>query len=218
MQRTIAQALRHVYWIGGSPCAGKSSVAEALAERYDMASYNCDAAFEIHEKTVDPERFPTLSRLSRLSCNDLWMRPVPQQVSEEIALYDEEFSLILDDLRALPTDRPVIAEGAALLPHLLHDLGIDAHRTLWMVPTPQFQREHYTRREWRHDVLAACADPAQAWHNWMERDIGFARAVCNEATALNRRCIVVDGAQSLSATLEEARRHFRLPVTPPDSA
>ena len=46
----------------------------------------------------------------------------------------------------------------------------------------------------------------------MERDIGFANAVRAEATALNRRCIVVDGTQTLQATLDEASDHFRLAI------
>ena len=33
---------RHVYWIGGSGCAGKSTVTEILAERYGLATYHQD--------------------------------------------------------------------------------------------------------------------------------------------------------------------------------
>lgn len=205
-----AARLDHIYWIGGSPCAGKSSIAAAIVERFRMTSYNCDAAFELHERIVDPESFPTLYRLSRHTCDGLWMRPVDQQVREELALYDEEFALILDDLRALPADRPILAEGSALLPGLLATLDIPRHRAIWLVPTPDFQRAHYARREWVPAFLAECTDPAQAWRNWMDRDIGFAEEVARQARMLDRRLITVDGAQPLTIVLDEVLAHLEL--------
>jgi 2-phosphoglycerate kinase len=202
--------LSHVYWIGGSSCAGKSTVTRQLADRFGMHLYDCDAAFEVHEKIVSPEQFPTLHRLSRLLWNDLWMRPVDQQVSEELALYVEEWPLILDDLRRLPADRPVIAEGNALLPELFDGTGIPASRTIWIVSAPEFQRENYARREWVPDILATCDDPEQAWHNWMDRDAGFAAHVAAQARSRGRTVITVDGSEPVSQVLERVIAHFGL--------
>lgn len=194
----IDDVLARTYWIGGSPCAGKSSVAAALADRFGMKSYTCDDAFEVHKQIVDPGRFPTLHRVSRLSWNDLWMRPVNQQVRDEIQLYVEEFPLILDDLRQLPRDRPILAEGSALMPALLEEIGVPHDRAIWIVLAPAFQRQHYTRRDWIAGILAACEDPDQAWRNWMARDIRFAVHIAAEATALGRPVITVDGSQPLA--------------------
>ena len=205
MERNFAMTLSHVAWIGGSPCSGKSSIAAALAEQFEMTIYSCDDAWERHRTMIDAARFPVFHRLSSASCDELWMRPVDTQVSEEIDVYREEFPLILDDLLALPSDRPVLAEGAALMPHLVHGLHIPPDRTMWLVPTPAFQREHYARRDWRHGVLAGCSDREQAWRNWMSRDIGFARFVSDEARLLDRTCITVDGSQSIEAVFDEVR-------------
>jgi hypothetical protein len=38
--------LRLVYWIGGSPCAGKSCVARPLARSYIVFPVECDAGTE----------------------------------------------------------------------------------------------------------------------------------------------------------------------------
>jgi hypothetical protein len=209
---TTAAFLPHVYWIGGSPCAGKSTAAAALAARFGMTSYNCDDAFEIHEQVVGPEGYPTIRRLSRLSWNELWMRPVDQQIREEIELYREEMTLILDDLRNLSADRPILAEGTAFMPAFLDDLGIPHERTIWLVPAPAFQRAHYARRAWVEGILDQCDDPDQAWHNWMERDIGYAAQVADEAKSLGRKLITVDGSQSPANVLAEAVAHFGLRV------
>jgi len=201
-------SLAHVYWIGGSPCAGKSTAAAAISARYGMTSYTCDDAFEIHEQLVDPARYPVLHRLSGLSWNALWMRPVEQQIREEIALYREEMDLILDDLAKLPDDRPILAEGTAFMPAFLESLDIPYRRAIWLVPAPEFQRTHYARREWVEGILAQCDDPDQAWHNWMEREIGYAARVTDEARTLGRKLITVDGSQSPGQVLDGMIAHF----------
>ena len=116
------------------------------------------------------------------------MRPIPKQVGDEIALYREEFPLILADLAALPSTQTVIAEGAALLPDLLDRLRVRRRRAIWIVPTERFQRDHYARRAWRHDVPAGCADKERTWRNWMERDARFAQVVAVEARMRGVAC------------------------------
>jgi len=207
---TCTHRLSHVFWIGGSPCSGKSTVAATLAGPYGLTVYTCDDAVERHVRLAGPDRAPVMHRLANASCDELWMRPLEQQISEEIRFYEEEFPFILNDLLALPGDCPVIAEGAALMPRLLEGIGIVPGRSIWLVPAPAFQCEHYERRDWRHDTLAGCSDRDQAWANWMARDIGFARHVADEAAALGRTCIVVDGTRPLDAICDEVRRHLGL--------
>ncbi len=202
--------LSHVYWIGGASCAGKSTISQALVDRFGMRLYDCDAAFEVHETTASAEHFPVLHRLSRLSWNDLWMRPVDQQVREELALYHEEWPLILDDLGKLPADQPIIAEGSALLPELFDGTGIAPGRAIWVVPTPEFQRETYARREWVSGILAECDAPEEAWRNWMARDAGFASHVAEQARARGRTVITVDGSEPVETVLNRIISHFGL--------
>jgi hypothetical protein len=201
--------LSNVYWIGGSPCAGKSTVADALAAFSGLPIYRCDDAYERHRDLIDPEGYPVFYRLSRASCDDLWMRPVAQQVAESLALYREEFPLILADLVELAGSGPVLAEGAALLPELLDQISVAAYRCAWIVPTEEFQRAHYTRRPWRHDVLKDCADKETAWQNWMAHDAGFARAIAADAESRRCRLLVVDGTQPVAETVRSVAEWFR---------
>src|SRR5437762_2347371 len=171
---TIAHDLAHVYWIGGSPCAGKSSIADALVETYGCELYRCDKAYFEHATKVTPEQQPVFHRLIHLSSEDLWMRPVAQQTTEEIALYHEEFPLIVENLLSRSRTKPIIAEGAALLPECVQPLLLHPQQAIWVVPTREFQMHHYRRREWAKDIVKACMDPEQAFLNWMQRDMEFA--------------------------------------------
>jgi 2-phosphoglycerate kinase len=207
---TLQQALANVYWIGGSPCSGKSSIANALAAAYGMQQYECDQAFYRHAKAIRPDQQPTFHAILQLSNDALWMRPVEQQTAAEIATYREEFPLILEDLLALPRSQPILAEGAALLPELVAPLLINIQQAIWIVPAPAFQLQYYSQREWAKDVVKDCSDPQQAYQNWMQRDIRFASFVRQAAEKRGLRTLAVDGQASIAENTDLVESHFQL--------
>ncbi len=184
--------MSHVCWLGGSPCSGKTTVGDRLAQRYGCRVYHCDEAFETHKADM-----PAMQPILAMSWDAIWMRRRDELLRSELAIYRQEFPMIAADLRALPRDRPIIAEGTALLPELVAQVA-DLRRALWLVPSPAFQRERYPLRgEWVQAVLSQCSDPAQAFENWMARDIAYAQEAAAQAARLGARVIVVDGSQSL---------------------
>lgn len=198
--------LSHVYWIGGSPCAGKSTIAQTLADRYNLHYYQCDSWFDAHQQCANPDQQPLLHKLTGMSCDELWLPPVAEQVAREIAIYREEFAMILADLAALPRTQPILAEGAALLPAFVANHLTDSRHAIWITPTPAFQRFHYTQRPWIHDVVRTCSDPILAFDNWMARDEAFAQVVNEQAMALRLSLLIVDGSRPLfenTAFIEE---------------
>ena len=195
--------LKSVLWLGGSPCSGKSSAAEWLSARYGLARYHCDKQYDRHVAQARPDIQPVMCRVGALVDDALWMRPVSELLQDEKDVYREEFAMIADDLRTGQgvegEGEWVLAEGAALLPDLVFNLcGTDA-RAVWMVPSAEFQLEHYGLREWAKEVVARCRDPEAAFEHWMQRDIGFAHWVALRAQRLDYACLRVDG----STTLEE---------------
>lgn len=201
--------LERVLWLGGSPCAGKSSVSSILAERHGLAVYHVDEHTEAHVERAGPDH-PTLARLGRRSGDALWMRPLPEQIADEHEFCREEFSLALEDIAALPGGGPLLAEGTSLLPGSVAALGVPPARAIWLVPAPAFQREHYARRPWVKDVLRGCADPERAFENWMARDVAFGARVAEEASGLGYRVVVVDGSSPLPEVAGLVERHLGL--------
>lgn len=199
----------HIYWLGGSPCAGKSSIADILTQKYGWQHYCCDDAYERHSTFITPSQQPTYARLCTLSGDALWMRPLEQQIRDEIQVYKEEFPLILTDLLALPTTTPILLEGNALLPELVAPLLKNRMQAFWLVPTPAFQLKYYAQRTWVKDVIASCTDPEQAFINWMQRDIAFATYVTKTAQAHNLSLLQVDGSSSLEGNTKQVANHFR---------
>jgi 2-phosphoglycerate kinase len=202
--------LKNVFWIGGSPCAGKSSISDFLAGRFGLDVYRVDEAFENHVRRFNTEQQPALVNWCRASWNERWMQPVESLVREVITCYREHFTLILEDVRALPKDKPLLIEGTALLPKEVLQAQADRKRAVWVIPTAEFQMEQYAKREWARQIVAQCDDSHTAFENWMERDIKFARWVRAEAEALGCKVIIVDGRRSIEETALEIAGYFGL--------
>jgi hypothetical protein len=200
-----AQQLEHVLWIGGTPCSGKTSITKLLAEMYQLQVYHCDEAFEIHKLHMSATR-----KLRTISWDELWVQPLDTLVADVFAIYREEFQLIMADLRALPPWPPILAEGMALLPDLVAPMLASQERAVWVIPTPDFQRERYLLRgAWVQDILQQCANPDQAFRNWMNRDIASARIIAAATVARGLRMIEVDGQQPIASITAAIEDQFR---------
>jgi 2-phosphoglycerate kinase len=110
-----ATRLDHVYWLGGSPCAGKSSISEILAERFNLEIYPVDTAINVHFQRINPHQHPNLCHWQAMSWEERWMLPQAELLSEVIACYSEHFSLVFDDVMDFASKRRLLVEGSALL-------------------------------------------------------------------------------------------------------
>ncbi|MEZ4662247.1 MAG: hypothetical protein R2911_32250 [Caldilineaceae bacterium] len=207
---SLPNSLAHIYWIGGAPCAGKSTTADWLAKEYGLDYYQVDAYTQRHQEHASAASHSTFWRLNQLNGDALWMRPLEEQVLGAIAYCAEQFELVLADLRALPTIRPILAEGTSLLPHLVAPLLSHKHQAIWLAPEPPFQRKYYSQRPWIHDVLISCSNPAQAFANWMERDIRFANWVEAQAQAAGLTCLRVHENNTILQNAQRIAHHFGL--------
>jgi 2-phosphoglycerate kinase len=204
--------LEGVFWLGGSPCSGKSSISEIIASRFSLDVYRVDEAFESHAQRFDPLRHPALTKWSKSSWNQRWMQTVESLLQEVIACYREHFTLVLEDIRSLPKRKSLLVEGTALLPAQVASVLSRQSRAIWLIPSADFQRAHYSRRDWVRGILAQCSKPEEAFHNWMERDIRFAQWIEAEVSATQLSLLRVDGNRTIEQNAEAVARHFELLV------
>ncbi len=190
--------MRSVLWLGGAPCAGKSSVAQLLGERFGLDVVHVDDTFDALIAQLDPLRHPVLSGWMALSWDERWTRPPEVLLDEVVACYREHLGFVREQvLSRVGRGRRVLVEGSVILPaDVAPTLGGPAD-AVWLVPTAEFQAHHYAQRPWVGGVLRECADPAGAFGRWMERDARFAAWLGDEVRALGLACIAVDGSRSV---------------------
>lgn len=211
----LAQELSHIYWIGGSPCAGKTTIARKLAAEYGFTYYKCDDCYDDHMSRSTQDQQPNMYKIKDQTWDQVWSTQfcslsVEEQIEDVVRVYEEQFSLILEDLLARPKTTSILVEGAALLPHMVAPLLTDLNHAIWMVPTPEFQVEHYKKREWIHRILKQYDDPDLVFSNWMKRDNGFAKKIVKDTEDMNMKSVSVDGSFSIDQSYNLVKMHFEL--------
>lgn len=197
------------FWLGGSACAGKTSVARLLAAEYGLTLYSCDDCFEEHRRRADPARHPHFHRLMDVPMEELWARPVTTQAAELLRFYQDELDMIFEDLRRLPG--PVLVEGVGLLPERIAEVCPDPHRALWLISTPDFRRQAYLKRgPLVRKLLSRCRDPEEAFIRWMERDDRIAQHLATGARRSGLGVLKVNGRQTIEETARLVAQRFFL--------
>jgi hypothetical protein len=201
--------LARVYWISGSVCAGKTTVSSIIAERNGWNAYHADEWEDAHRERATPETHPTYHAVSRITGDDLWLRPLEEQIRTDQVGADEELDLILDDAAELLSEngKPLLIDGYIRPSRLLPLLPSKKH-AFYLIATEHFLLEQYKRRPWIHDVLAKTTDKQKAWDNWMKRDLAAARSLQNEASENDMQFLNVDESRSINETVELIERHF----------
>lgn len=116
--------MNKVYYIGGSPCSGKSTIAEQLEEKYNLYYFKVDDYLEKYTNKGVDKKLPVCVKQRRMSAEETWMRDPMLQCKEEIQYYKEIFPFIMQDLIEIETDKDIITEGAAFLPELIQKHAI----------------------------------------------------------------------------------------------
>jgi 2-phosphoglycerate kinase len=196
--------------LGGSPCSGKSTLAERLSTEHNLPYYRADDHMWRHLEQANSREQPTMFAYSKMSWDEIWSQPVDKHVQDEFAYYIEQFPMILDDLAEYMDQGPLIMEGVAFLPGLVHELNLRPDQVMFLIPTKDFQVGNYSQRPWIKPILEACADPDQAFANWMERDHRFGMAVIEQARTFGYPTILVDGQKNEDALYAQVLEQFHL--------
>lgn len=112
---TLARTL----WIGGGQWAGKSTVANLIAARYGVTAYHFDyqSARAHWDRRVAVAAVAGLP-LPELTAQGMYVDMTPDEsASSALDTLRRSFEWTLDDLRALVSGRPILAEGWGLRPN-----------------------------------------------------------------------------------------------------
>ncbi len=202
----LAARLAHVRWVGGGSGAGKSTVARRLAATHGLEVVDTDAAMADHARRLTPDQAPALAAFAAMGMDERWVDRTPAEMLASFHWFrGEGFALIVEDLLALPTDRPVLAEGFRLLPRLVAPLVTRPNQAVWLLPTPAFRRVALEARGGLWDIAGRTRDPDRALANLLARDRLFTEHLVEETAGLGLATITVDGAADDDILVDRVR-------------
>jgi hypothetical protein len=202
--------LKNIYYIGGSPCSGKSTVAEAIAHKFNLNYFKVDDFLEEYVAKGVACGKPICIKQKKMTAEQTWMRDPEIQNLEELQFYNEIFEFIMKDINNIPSQDGIITEGAAFLPCLIKNSNIKQQHYVNITPTPEFQILHYKQRPWVPYVLEGCRDKEKAFMNWMDRDILFANAVRKQCEEMGYKSFINDGTISIEELVKKVCLYFNL--------
>ncbi|MFF0740198.1 hypothetical protein ACFYVL_07335 [Streptomyces sp. NPDC004111] len=203
-------SLQRALWIGGAQWSGKTTVAELIAEEYGLTVYHYDYHdARGHQDRRIARRVALGEPLGDATPDHVWVDQGPEAMAAEtLAGFPVRFEWALDDLRALFTGRPAIAEGWGLRPELVAPLLDSLRRMVVLVPTEDF-RQHQLRTLPRAGTLnVPVSSPARSQANRVARDRLVADDVAHHARRLGIRVIEVDGTRDAMAVAAEVAEQF----------
>ncbi len=183
----------HVLWIGGPPCAGKTTVARRIARRHGLGLYSADTWTWNHLDRAIAAGVPAAIEWEAMTPAERWERSSPEQMLERSYL-TERGQMVIDDLEALPTSPLVVAEGVALPAATVASGVAPRQMALWMIPTAVFQ-----------DRQLDATEPVPG-HRTLYRL--FREVIGRQATESGAPTLLVDGGHDVEATLALVEDHF----------
>ncbi|MGA8117079.1 MAG: hypothetical protein WCA46_25875 [Actinocatenispora sp.] len=203
---TVRQAL----WIGGAQWAGKSTVADLLAHRHGITAYHYDfhdARGHWDRRAADAaRRGEPYADFDPESC---WVDTTPARMAEDAQrIFRTRFDYTLDDLRALVSPRPILAEGYGLRPELVAPLLDSPRRMVVLVPSAGFVEHQVATLDRARGVSTKVSDPVRAQRNRLDRDRILAADAVESARRHGIRVVTVDGSRDAEAVGDLVADHF----------
>ncbi|UED88198.1 hypothetical protein K4G22_01930 [Streptomyces profundus] len=196
--------------MGGGQWAGKSTVARLLAVRYGVTVYH----YDYHDARGHNDR-RIARRVALGECatapdlDTMWVHTTPEEMTTDtLGGFPDRFQWALDDLRALVSGRPIIAEGWGLRPELVAPIIDSPRRMIVMVPTPEFRDQQVRELPRAASLGQQVSDPARAQANRLARDRLVAQDAARQAHQLGIRVIAIDGSRDAAAIAETIADHF----------
>jgi 2-phosphoglycerate kinase len=199
----VRDRLRHVRWIGGGSGAGKSTTARLLAGEFGFRVYDSDQTLRDHVRRSTPVDHPLMHAFLAMDMDERWLNRSPSVMLETFhAFRGEGFELIIEDLLALPSDPPILAEGFRLLPRLVAPLLSRSNQAVWLVPTPEFRRAAFDARGFTWEIPGRTSDPERALANLLTRDQLFTTQMATQAAELQLPVIEVETGMAVEDLVE----------------
>lgn len=197
-------------WIGGAPDAGKTTIAERLAEQYGLQCYHFDRREPAHFARATPEGQPALwaAHQDRMTTEERWLGAPPDEMAAmTIASWSERVAFALEELLALPDEPGIVAEGPGFFPDVVLPLIADPRKAVWLVPEEGFKRAAALARGkpgTRHET----SDPERATEQLVQRDLLMGEHIRTQAEALGLTLYTADGTRDLEQMLALVEAHF----------
>jgi cytidylate kinase len=210
----IKQHLRDVYFISGSACGGKSTIARYLSSRYELTAYSLDEKYPHHKALSDPQHQPSMNR-SYGSWDAYFNRPPAEYAECLRQSMEEQAAIAIVELLSMAEGRRIVVDGAFPC-HMLQRISAP-DRVVFLLAEIDAIRHNYLNRADKADMakcLAQLNDPEESTQNMFRAiEHSLAREL-NEVKASGFKWFLRQEHTNWDAIRSGVEQHFRLTQGP----
>jgi len=206
----ITHNLQNVFWILGTPCGGKSTIARLVAEKCGAIVYSADERFSQHKTVANPAEQPVLCREFK-DWESYFEQPINEYSLWLKAVQDDLISMIIVDLLKLSEKRTVIFEGILNIETIAKIAGYK--KIVFLGATEEVIRESYFDREDKkdmHRLIGSLSDPKGKYKKVLDLVVSDSERDIKKAKEIGLKVIIRDKDISVIEILEKVQRHFGL--------
>ena len=161
----VRHFLRNVFFVSGSACGGKTTIAKFLSEKHDIILYNCDERFAYHKSLSDPVYQPYMN-VEYGSWEEYFGR-APREYSEALRnSIRQQAEIAVVELISLPKAKPIVVDGIFPV-SILKDITEKSRAVFLMAEMGAIRKDFFFRDD-KRDMLECInnlADPKAAFEN-----------------------------------------------------
>ena len=208
----IRDRLKHVYWIIGTSCSGKSTMAKALADKHGMLYYDPNDHYPRFKAAASPAQQPHLSRKFR-DAEEYFSQPLTQYVEYLEKQSEEAFEMMVADFLGMGADGPIITEDIHITEQVLR---VSAYHNVAFLYTDE---ELYRQQNWdrddqeRRDIRAymeTTSEPGKHMDHVTEMGVLSGQRMIRHARRLQVAMFQRVKSTTVEEMLEKLETHFGL--------
>jgi hypothetical protein len=202
--------LRNVYFLGGTGCGGKTTMAKTIAEKYGFTLFNKHQATTDYKKVANKMSQPAMTK-KFVNWGEYFDRSPTEYSDWLFALSREEIEMMLMDLVALARDKKVIVDCHVEPEVAMQFTEYSRIAFLWTDPekiaSDYFERVDHQKT---HERIMALPNPTKTFANMNEMLIYSANKTLKSIRSSGLFCIKRDEQSTIASVLVRLEKHFNL--------
>jgi hypothetical protein len=207
----LKEQLKHVYWLNGGPCAGKTTMTKIFVEELGFQTLEDDVLK--YRPFSSPVEYPALQMPNPNLDWDKWFnRPVDEHYQWLVQLVEEMMEFFIIDLLKMPNNKPIIIDLGIIPEHILPFIPKERMICLY-TSDEEIERLYFFRED--HKMILDCinaytSNPEGTIKHSNKSMVKFSNEIKNACIKNGIKTIERTPNMSVEEQFKLVREHFGL--------